>query len=208
MILSRIGFVLMFITFFMVGCVTTKTVVSKSRNQQNVGNQNQSVQNIPTYKDQEVSKSFSVMDAKEVKLPEVESKNVAVVELTLADEIVNLAKENIGIKYRSGGTSATGMDCSGMVYATFKKKDITVPRSSSDLARHGFKISKGEAKPGDLIFFKTNGRSVINHVGIVTEITENDIKFVHASVHRGVIISSLSEAYYTKAFVQINRVID
>jgi cell wall-associated NlpC family hydrolase len=208
MILSRIGFVLMFITFFMVGCVTTKTVVSKSRNQQNVGNQNQSVQNIPTYKDQEVSKSFSVMDAKEVKLPEVESKNVAVVELTLADEIVNLAKENIGIKYRSGGTSATGMDCSGMVYATFKKKDITVPRSSSDLARHGFKISKGEAKPGDLIFFKTNGRSVINHVGIVTEITENDIKFVHASVHRGVIISSLSETYYTKAFVQINRVID
>ncbi len=208
MILSRIGFVLMFITFFMVGCVTTKTVVSKSRNQQNVGNQNQSVQNIPTYKDQEVSKSFSVMDAKEVKLPEVESKNVAVVELTLADEIVNLAKENIGIKYRSGGTSATGMDCSGMVYATFKKKDITVPRSSRDLARHGFKISKGEAKPGDLIFFKTNGRSVINHVGIVTEITENDIKFVHASVHRGVIISSLSEMYYTKAFVQINRVID
>lgn len=208
MILSRIGFVLMFITFFMVGCVTTKTVVSKSGNQQNVVNQNQSVQNIPTYKDQEVSKSFSVMDAKEVKLPEVESKNVAVVELTLADEIVNLAKENIGIKYRSGGTSATGMDCSGMVYATFKKKDITVPRSSSDLARHGFKISKGEAKPGDLIFFKTNGRSVINHVGIVTEITENDIKFVHASVHRGVIISSLSEAYYTKAFVQINRVID
>lgn len=208
MILSRIGFVLMFITFFMVGCVTSKTVVSKSRNQQNVGNQNQSVQNIPTYKDQEVSKSFSVMDAKEVKLPEVESKNVAVVELTLADEIVNLAKENIGIKYRSGGTSATGMDCSGMVYATFKKKDITVPRSSSDLARHGFKISKGEAKPGDLIFFKTNGRSVINHVGIVTEITENDIKFVHASVHRGVIISSLSEMYYTKAFVQINRVID
>lgn len=208
MILSRIGFVLMFITFFMVGCVTTKTVVSKSGNQQNVVNQNQSVQNIPTYKDQEVSKSFSVMDAKEVKLPEVESKNVAVVELTLADEIVNLAKENIGIKYRSGGTSATGMDCSGMVYATFKKKDITVPRSSSDLAHHGFKISKGEAKPGDLIFFKTNGRSVINHVGIVTEITENDIKFVHASVHRGVIISSLSEAYYTKAFVQINRVID
>ncbi len=194
----------------MVGCVSTKTVVSKSGNRQNVSTQNQSIQSLPTHKDQEVSKSFSVMDAKEVKLPVVESKNVPIVELdlTLADEIVNLAKEHIGIKYRSGGTSATGMDCSGMVYATFKKKDIIVPRSSGDLARHGYKITKGEAKPGDLIFFKTNGRSVINHVGIVTEITENDIKFVHASVHRGVIISSLSEAYYTKAFVQINRVID
>ncbi len=208
MILNRIGYVLLISTFIMVGCVTNKTVVAQARKQSN--NPNQTVQNITTYKDQNETKSFSVMDAKEVKLPEIESKNVEIIELdlTLADEIVNLAKENIGIKYRSGGTSATGMDCSGMVYATFKKKDITVPRSSGDLARHGYKISKGEARPGDLIFFKTNGRSVINHVGIVTEITENDIKFVHASVHRGVIISSLSEAYYTKAFVQINRVID
>lgn len=208
MILNRIGYVLLISTFIMVGCVTNKTVVAQARKQSN--NPNQTVQNITTYKDQNETKSFSVMDAKEVKLPEIESKNVEIIELdlTLADEIVNLAKENIGIKYRSGGTSATGMDCSGMVYATFKKKDITLPRSSGDLARHGYKISKGEARPGDLIFFKTNGRSVINHVGIVTEITENDIKFVHASVHRGVIISSLSEAYYTKAFVQINRVID
>jgi|JI91814BRNA_FD_contig_31_6454137_length_873_multi_3_in_0_out_0_2 cell wall-associated NlpC family hydrolase len=208
MILNRIGFVLLISTYMMVGCVTNKTVVAQARKQSN--NPNQTVQNVTTYKDQNETKSFSVMDAKEVKLPEIESKNVEIIELdlTLADEIVNLAKENIGIKYRSGGTSATGMDCSGMVYATFKKKDITVPRSSGDLARHGYKISKGEARPGDLIFFKTNGRSVINHVGIVTEITENDIKFVHASVHRGVIISSLSEAYYTKAFVQINRVID
>lgn len=208
MILNRIGFVLLISTYMMVGCVTNKTVVAQARKQSN--NPNQTVQNVTTYKDQNETKSFSVMDAKEVKLPEIESKNVEIIELdlTLADEIVNLAKENIGIKYRSGGTSATGMDCSGMVYATFKKKDITVPRSSGDLARHGYKISKSEARPGDLIFFKTNGRSVINHVGIVTEITENDIKFVHASVHRGVIISSLSEAYYTKAFVQINRVID
>jgi cell wall-associated NlpC family hydrolase len=208
MILNRIGFVLLVSTYMLVGCATNKTVVAHARKQSN--NPNQSVQNVTTYKDQDETKSFSVMDAKEVKLPEIESKNVEIIELdlTLADEIVNLAKENIGIKYRSGGTSATGMDCSGMVYATFKKKDITLPRSSGDLARHGYKISKGEARPGDLIFFKTNGRSVINHVGIVTEITDNDIKFVHASVHRGVIISSLSEAYYTKAFVQINRVID
>lgn len=208
MILNRIGFVLVVSTYMMVGCVTNKTVVAHASKQSN--NPNQSVQNVTTYKDQNEAKSFSVMDAKEVKLPEIESKYVENIELdlTLADEIVNWAKENIGIKYRSGGTSAMGMDCSGMVYATFKKKDITLPRSSGDLARHGYKILKGEAKPGDLIFFKTNGRSVINHVGIVTEITENDIKFVHASVHSGVIISSLSEAYYTKAFVQINRVID
>ena len=100
------------------------------------------------------------------------------------------------------------MDCSGMVYATFLKKEITMPRSSRDLSQHGITIDKEEALPGDLIFFKTNGRSVINHVGIITDIFGGEIKFIHASVHGGVIISSLSEPYYTKAFVKINRVIE
>lgn len=150
-----------------------------------------------------------VLEAKELSPEEklIKAKEEGFV-FTKNDEIVFLAKENIGIRYLSGGTTTKGMDCSGMVYTTFKHADMKVPRSSGDLANFGTKISKNEAVPGDLIFFKTNGRSVINHVGIITEVTENDIKFVHASVHRGVIISSLSEAYYTKAFAKINRVLN
>jgi len=76
------------------------------------------------------------------------------------------------------------------------------------LANYGVTISKSEAKPGDLIFFKTNGRTVINHVGIIIEVIGEEIKFVHASVHRGVMINSLNDAYYKKTYAKINRVIE
>ena len=181
----------------LVGCKSTQPLTMSGVSQQTFVLKHDKPSTIPPLEAQEV-----VIPEKETPVPVEEVR-----EYTLADEIADLAKEYLGIRYRSGGTSSSGMDCSGMVYATFRKKDMTVPRSSRDLASYGTKIDKSEAKPGDLIFFKTNGRTVINHVGIVTEITDNDIKFIHASVHRGVIISSLSEAYYTRAFVKINRVI-
>ncbi|MEG0851230.1 MAG: NlpC/P60 family protein, partial [Flavobacterium sp.] len=65
-----------------------------------------------------------------------------------------------------------------------------------------------EAQKGDLIFFKTNGRRHINHVGMVVENVDGEIKFVHSSTHGGVMISSTKEAYYTRAFSQVNRVLD
>ena len=66
---------------------------------------------------------------------------------------------------------------------------------------------KNIARKGDLIFIATGGSSKINHVGLITEVSENDIKFVHSSTSLGVIISSVTENYYDKRFVQINRVI-
>ena len=153
---------------------------------------------------------FSTIDAIEVTIPEINERPIKeeTNEISLADEIVLLAKDFLGIRYRAGGTTSVGMDCSGMVYATFQKKDMTVPRSSGALAVYGIKIKKREAMPGDLIFFKTSKRKVINHVGIITEVADDDIKFIHASVHAGVIISSLSEPYYTRTYAKINRVLE
>ena len=68
-------------------------------------------------------------------------------------------------------------------------------------------VLQGNAKKGDLIFFKTNGRGHINHVGLVVEVNGDEIKFVHSSVQRGVIVSSTKEAYYAKAFASVRRVI-
>ena len=132
---------------------------------------------------------------------------VVTVPYSLSNEIVDLAKENIGVRYRTGGTTTAGMDCSGLVYATFQKKDLLLPRTSIAMSNQGIKITKDQAQPGDLIFFRTNGRKYINHVGIITDIN-NGIKFIHASIHGGVMISSLEEDYYGRAFVQINRVIE
>lgn len=126
----------------------------------------------------------------------------------LIEQLICTASENIGVRYRSGGVTKDGFDCSGLMFSTFGSYDIQLPRSSIEQAQIGTKINAEEAKKGDLIFFKTNGRSRINHVGMVVEVGEDgEIKFIHASTSSGVIISSTKEEYYSKRVTQINRVL-
>jgi len=83
-----------------------------------------------------------------------------------------------------------------------------MPRRSSDQALQGKKIEIWEAKPGDLLFFATNGNGVVSHVGIVKEIkNRGEITFIHASTSKGVIVSSLNEKYWNKAFLFAKRVL-
>ena len=126
----------------------------------------------------------------------------------LVKQLINAASENLGSNYRTGGTTPDGFDCSGLMYSTFKKFDITLPRSSVDMAKIGRKLDQNDIQKGDLIFFKTNGKHVINHVGMVTEVTDDEIKFIHSSTQKGVIISSTKETYYGKTFEQANRILE
>jgi cell wall-associated NlpC family hydrolase len=121
--------------------------------------------------------------------------------------LIDTASEKLGTRYRSGGTTFSGFDCSGLMLNTFKEINFTLPRSSNQQAKIGTKIQKSQAQKGDLIFFATNGRGSINHVGMITEIIGDEIKFIHSSVQLGVIVSSIKEAYYSKRFKQINRVL-
>lgn len=125
----------------------------------------------------------------------------------LIDRLIESATGNIGTRYRSGGTTKAGFDCSGLMICTFNNFDIRLPRSSIEQSRIGMKVSASEAQKGDLIFFKTNGRRHINHVGMVVEVADGEIKFVHSSTHGGVMISSTKEAYYGRNFSQVNRVL-
>ena len=125
----------------------------------------------------------------------------------LIDQLINSAYSNLGVGYRGGGTNKDGFDCSGLMYSTFKKYDITLPRSSHEMAELGHKIDLDKAKKGDLIFFINNGKKRINHVGMIVEINGEDVKFIHSSTQSGVIISSLKESYYDRTFKQINRII-
>jgi cell wall-associated NlpC family hydrolase len=204
MVFIRIVLLFFLSIFVLTSCVSTKNAVQSNNINPTIITNNTKIEN----KNQ--ANSVVLMEPKEITIPEKlkSSTKEAGFDLTLEDQIVFLAKENIGVRYLSGGTSAAGMDCSGMVFRTFKNAEIKVPRSSKELANYGITISKSKAKPGDLIFFKTNGRTVINHVGIITEVIGEEIKFVHASVHGGVMINSLNDAYYKKAYAKINRVIE
>jgi len=127
---------------------------------------------------------------------------------SIVNSLIKTATDNIGVRYKAAGTTKNGFDCSGLVYTTFESQNIKLPRSSYDQAKIGKVIKIDDAKKGDLIFFKTNKSNQINHVGLITEINSGEIKFVHSSTSKGVIISSTKEPYYKNSFEQINRIVD
>lgn len=128
--------------------------------------------------------------------------------LELPDQLFQRASEQIGSRYRTGGTNPGAFDCSGLMIYIYQNSGVKLPRTSAEQSRFGTRINNSEAQKGDLIFFCTNGRGYVNHVGMVTDNNDGDIKFIHSSVHGGVIISSLSERYYVNKIKHINRVLE
>lgn len=125
-----------------------------------------------------------------------------------AQYIIDYAKQFRGVRYKWGGTTKSGMDCSGLVYESFKNQNIQLPRISRDMAKKGKKIALKKVHHGDLLFFKTgNRRNSINHVGLIVAIRNNDIEFIHATNSKGVIVSHLNESYWLKAFYEARRVL-
>ncbi len=122
-----------------------------------------------------------------------------------APSIIDYARKFIGTKYRWGGTTTKGFDCSGYVKYVFNKFNIALSRTSRSQAKNGTYVKKENLKPGDLVFFDTNGgKNRINHVGIYT----GSGKFIHSSSsHHGVVTSSLSSGFYSKSYMTARRVL-
>jgi len=125
-----------------------------------------------------------------------------------ADVAVATAKSYIGTPYKYGGTTRAGIDCSALVYHSYKAAKINLPRTSEDQSKEGERISKSNLKVGDIVFFATGDKKrEINHAGIVSSAKGGEIKFIHASTSLGVTESSLESDYYKKRYRKAKRVL-
>ncbi len=118
--------------------------------------------------------------------------------------IVAEAQRHIGTRYRWGGESTRGFDCSGFVRYVFRETEgITLPRTSREQAKFGQAVSRNSLQPGDIISFATGGGSRVSHVGMYI----GDNQFIHSSSSRGVRIDTLT-GYYAKRFVNARRPVE
>ncbi|UVJ42899.1 C40 family peptidase [Pseudomonas sp. LS1212] len=124
----------------------------------------------------------------------------------LADSILERGMSLIGTRYRFGGTSETsGFDCSGFIGYLFREEaGLKLPRSTREMINvNAPLVARDNLKPGDLLFFSTNGRGRVSHAGIYL----GDDQFIHSSSRRsgGVRIDSLGDRYWSKTFIEAKR---
>lgn len=106
------------------------------------------------------------------------------------------------VRYKFGGLSKQGVDCSGFVYLTFLHQfGVKLPRNTALQSKVGETIAQDQLKTGDLVFFRT-GYSSRRHVGIYLE----NRRFMHASTSRGVTTSSLDSKYWSTAYWTAKRI--
>ena len=153
-------------------------------------------QNVSRGDEEEVS-------AAEIEAEKIEKKSDS--EMTQGERIVAYAKRFLGVRYVWGGNTPQGFDCSGFVKYVFNNFGIDLERVAANQAKQGVKVSRNDLKPGDVVFFDTNGgHNYINHVGIYI----GDGKFIHASSSRSVhkvTITSLSSGFYSDAYMTSRR---
>jgi cell wall-associated NlpC family hydrolase len=120
------------------------------------------------------------------------------------EELANFALNLRGVRYRYGGATRAGFDCSGLVFYSHQQLGMTVPRTSRDQAEEARQIKQNKLRRGDLVFFKIGSRQV-NHVGIYI----GDRRFVHApGAGKPVSVHSLDDEYYAQRFSSAGRLWD
>lgn len=122
----------------------------------------------------------------------------------LAQALIGEAQRWIGTKYRYGGESKSGVDCSGLVMRVYGIVcGVKLPRTTREQIRYCTKVARNQIRPGDLVFF-ASGKSddKVSHVGLYV----GDGRMIHASSSRGVVVSDFDSGYWAKRYFTGARV--
>ncbi len=142
----------------------------------------------------------NVENANKVQLKYAILMNVPVEELP-SRTLLEAVDHWYGVRYRRGGNTKSGIDCSGFTEAVFLAAyGMQIPAVAREQYKACRKISTSELVEGDLVFFNTTGG--ISHVGVYLG---ND-KFIHATVSRGVMVNGLHESYYAQRYMGCGRI--
>ncbi|OOH88462.1 peptidase C40 [Pasteurellaceae bacterium 15-036681] len=114
------------------------------------------------------------------------------------DKILSVYRNWAGTRYRLGGSTRAGIDCSAFVQKVMGSFNVSMPRSTTEQKSVGRKISKSDLRPGDLVFFRGN-----KHVGVYV----GNGQFVHSGSSTGVTKASLSDSYWSRTYTQSRRVL-
>lgn len=133
------------------------------------------------------------------------SGNCAFAADSLRDTFIQCGKAYMGVPYRDGGTTRSGMDCSGFVYVAARDAGISLPRTAAEMYRVSTRISDSERKAGDLVFFAVG--SSISHVGIYLG-NNQMLNSASDGPRTGVVISKLSEPYWQSHYYCAGRIIN
>lgn len=118
-------------------------------------------------------------------------------------KIVKTAEQYLGTKYRAGGKTPKGFDCSGFTYFVLKENNIKLGASSRAQSKQGRLKNLKQLEAGDLVFF--GSKQGINHVGIVTKRSRNALWMIHASSSRGIVEEEVFRSSYWKKRIQFGR---
>lgn len=122
-------------------------------------------------------------------------------------KVIQTAHSYLGTPYRYGGTSRSGIDCSGLLCTSFEAVGVKIPRTSDQQAEFGKEIQLDELLPGDMVFFaERKGSRKVTHAGLITSVrSKEEIIFIHSSTSRGVVEDNLLSSYYQSIFVKAVR---
>jgi probable lipoprotein NlpC len=123
-------------------------------------------------------------------------------------KVIASAESYIGTPYKYGGTTRSGIDCSGLIQNSFTSAGYRIPRTAKEQSKTGSKVGWSKVRPGDLVFFKFKKKGERwYHSGLISKVNGDDIRFIHASSSRGVVESSLNSDYYRDNVKVFRRVV-